>query len=282
MMAGDMNSGGGGIGIGQRSTTAFVAHEVMLSASMAMATLVVLFIVYDGIYNLHLPSPRQLAIGVIPQMAFVSIWRHYIYDRLHHPKTHPREREPDNHFLHQLLPYWYAASCVVLAFGNCLLPLQFVFGDDQLRPETGDPYPLGMACAICHAFVDVLLGLNLMIDAANWTGKKIARWTNIPWFGAAMLNVDRRIRQFRAPVTFLLSAKIVLGGVMIASEDPVVVNVTVPIRQLPESLDGFRIIQVSDLHVGVSVGRARVERAVKIVNDLCTSRLGHKNVTWWH
>jgi predicted MPP superfamily phosphohydrolase len=57
---------------------------------------------------------------------------------------------------------------------------------------------------------------------------------------------------------------------LIASEDPIVVHVTVPIRQLPESLDGFRIIQLSDLHVGVSVGRTRVERVVKIVNELCS------------
>jgi predicted MPP superfamily phosphohydrolase len=73
-------------------------------------------------------------------------------------------------------------------------------------------------------------------------------------------------------VIFLLSAKIVLTGILIANEDPIVVKIEVPIRNLPDSLDGFRIIQLSDMHIGVSVGKSRVKRAVEIVNELCTKK----------
>ena len=272
-----------------------VANEVAFSASLATATLIFLFLFYDGIHNLHLPSLRQLAIGLIPQMIFILIWRRYIYNRLHccyqqspSDAASPHENEKDHNrgssnFLHQLVPYLYATSCVIFAFGNCLLPLQIIFGDNQLQPDNGDPYPFGIVCAICHAFMDSLLGLNLLIDTLSFGMKKIAKWTNhyilqlSPRFQTLTLNIDRKTRQLRAPLTFLLSAKIVLGGVLIASEDPIVVKVTVPIRQLPESLDGFRIIQLSDLHVGVSVGRSRVERVVKIVNELCNVNTNNNN-----
>ena len=78
-----------------------------------------------------------------------------------------------------------------------------------------------------------------------------------------------RTRRWRPTATFLLSAKIVLCGALIAKEDPVVVKVEVPMPNLPASLDGYRIIQLSDVHVGVSVGRTRVERTVGMVNELC-------------
>jgi len=71
---------------------------------------------------------------------------------------------------------------------------------------------------------------------------------------------------------FLLSIKIVLSGALIAKEDPIVVQITVPISSqlLPNSLDNFRIIHLSDVHIGVTVGRSRVKKIVDIVNDLCS------------
>jgi len=257
---------------GNRSSLEHVAREVLFSASVAMSTLVFLILFHERLNNIHIPTLRQFSIGLIPQMVFVQIWRHYIYYRLDHKLDPSHDRERNCYFSHQLVPYWYAASCVILAFGNCLIPLQFIFGDHQLQPDTGDPYPFGIFCAVCHAFVASLLGLNLIIDTISFGMRKSAEWGNNTShrFQAIMLDIDRKTSQFRAPLTFLLSAKIVLGGLLIASEDPIVVHVTVPIRQLPESLDGFRIIQLSDLHVGVSVGRTRVERVVKIVNELCS------------
>ncbi|MDC0741646.1 metallophosphoesterase [Polyangium mundeleinium] len=45
-------------------------------------------------------------------------------------------------------------------------------------------------------------------------------------------------------------------------------HVEVPLSKLPRALDGFRIAQISDVHVGPIVGRKFLERVVSKVNDL--------------
>lgn len=47
-----------------------------------------------------------------------------------------------------------------------------------------------------------------------------------------------------------------------------VVQVNVPITDLPEALEGFRIAQISDIHVGPTIKQAYLERIVKRVNGL--------------
>ncbi len=49
---------------------------------------------------------------------------------------------------------------------------------------------------------------------------------------------------------------------------PRVVRVTVPIAGLPDDLEGFRIVQLSDLHVGPTIGRRFVRAVVDTANGL--------------
>jgi predicted MPP superfamily phosphohydrolase len=49
---------------------------------------------------------------------------------------------------------------------------------------------------------------------------------------------------------------------------PSVVSVSVPIANLHADLEGFRIVQLSDLHVGHTLGQAFVERVVDTANGL--------------
>ncbi len=49
---------------------------------------------------------------------------------------------------------------------------------------------------------------------------------------------------------------------------PDVVDVTVPFEDLPESLQGLRIVQLSDIHVGPTIRRPTVEAIVARVNEL--------------
>lgn len=46
------------------------------------------------------------------------------------------------------------------------------------------------------------------------------------------------------------------------------VKVKVPVKNLPEELIGLRIVQISDLHIGPTIGKSFVEKIVKRVNDL--------------
>ena len=59
-----------------------------------------------------------------------------------------------------------------------------------------------------------------------------------------------------------------LVGLWPALRQPALKTVEVPIPGLPEGLDGFRIVQVSDLHLGPLVPAAKVERLAGRINGL--------------
>lgn len=59
-----------------------------------------------------------------------------------------------------------------------------------------------------------------------------------------------------------------LAGLVPALRAPALKTVDVPIQGLPAGLDGFRIVQVSDLHLGPLVSAARAERLAERVNAL--------------
>lgn len=68
--------------------------------------------------------------------------------------------------------------------------------------------------------------------------------------------------------TYLLSLAAVLLGTFIAHRGPTLVKLKLPVSDLPEDLEGFRIIQISDLHVGPTIGKKYVEKIVETTNEL--------------
>jgi predicted MPP superfamily phosphohydrolase len=64
------------------------------------------------------------------------------------------------------------------------------------------------------------------------------------------------------PVVVGLAGLGVLAGALTALRGPAVTEVEIPLEGLPEELDGFRIAQISDLHVGPTIRRPYVERVV--------------------
>jgi predicted MPP superfamily phosphohydrolase len=63
-----------------------------------------------------------------------------------------------------------------------------------------------------------------------------------------------------------VAATVVLG--LWQASHPVVYRVRIPVRGLPPRFTGFSIAQVTDLHVGPTIRRARVQRVVNLVNGL--------------
>jgi len=57
-------------------------------------------------------------------------------------------------------------------------------------------------------------------------------------------------------------------GVLQAAAGPAVENVDVALDNLPPGFDGFRIVQISDLHVGPTIGRRFADIVVRAANDL--------------
>jgi hypothetical protein len=66
----------------------------------------------------------------------------------------------------------------------------------------------------------------------------------------------------------LIAAVVTLLGFVNARRTAAVVQVDVPVVDLPPALDGFRIAQISDVHVGPTIKRPYVEAVVEAVNKL--------------
>jgi predicted MPP superfamily phosphohydrolase len=60
---------------------------------------------------------------------------------------------------------------------------------------------------------------------------------------------------------------LLIAGLVQAFKGPSVHHVKIPIAGLPKAFDGFRIIQVSDLHIGLTIRTAYVRNVVKLVNE---------------
>ena len=73
---------------------------------------------------------------------------------------------------------------------------------------------------------------------------------------------------FSARAVPLIAAVVTLLGFVNARRTAAVVRVDVPVVDLPPALDGFRIAQISDIHVGPTIRRPFVEAVVEAVNRL--------------
>ena len=71
-----------------------------------------------------------------------------------------------------------------------------------------------------------------------------------------------------AQLTLCLAMFISAVGLFIARRRPGVVEVKIPVADLPQALHGFSIAQISDMHVGPTIKRGFVEGIVGRVNDL--------------
>ncbi len=57
-------------------------------------------------------------------------------------------------------------------------------------------------------------------------------------------------------------------GIFEARRTPGIVNISVPIRRLPDAFAGFRIVQITDVHAGLTIGRAWIENVAEEVRKL--------------
>jgi uncharacterized protein len=71
-----------------------------------------------------------------------------------------------------------------------------------------------------------------------------------------------------AQTTLYLALFVTLAGMIIARRRPGIVEIKIPVVNLPLALHGFSIAQISDVHVGPTIKRGFVEGIVRRVNDL--------------
>ena len=99
----------------------------------------------------------------------------------------------------------------------------------------------------------------------GWIGFTVLGLSTLLVVGFAVVDL---LRLHVGPYTLLgVAAALTVIGVF-GARRPHVVRVSVPIADLPPDLEGFRIVQLSDLHIGPTLKRRFVERVVTTANAL--------------
>jgi len=115
----------------------------------------------------------------------------------------------------------------------------------------------------------IWMGSMFLLLVLLWGGE-IARWGWVKY--ASLMSVDGGRREFLAQL--LAGGVGTLGlalsgwGVWSAVRPVEVKRVPVRLKKLDSSLSGLRLVQLSDMHVGLTIGREFVEDVVRKVNDL--------------
>ncbi|HEU4383034.1 MAG TPA: metallophosphoesterase [Anaeromyxobacteraceae bacterium] len=168
----------------------------------------------------------------------------------------------------QLAEPWRRGLALVIALGGVSIPAGMFLS--RLLPR---PLPRGLPMAVFGWFgVAFLLASALLVaDLLRWGA------TGLAWLWEAARRIpdppadpERRLFLARAVASGAVAAAggASLYGIRSATGPPQVTEVPVSLSRLPPALSGLTIAQVSDLHVGPTVGRAEVRRVVELVNGL--------------
>jgi len=80
--------------------------------------------------------------------------------------------------------------------------------------------------------------------------------------------VPERWRDLSSVAVVLLALLVTLAGLYDARKPPQVKTVDVPLKDLPPALEGFRIAQISDMHIGPTIKRPAMKHVVAAINRL--------------
>ena len=149
------------------------------------------------------------------------------------------------------------ALVVSLIASLVLMPLAFMARRVRVQPLSDG---LAWAGALCMGWFSSIFVLTVVRDVFLLVALLVSLIVAAPgvsffirWSGVAVVGV---------------SGLITLWGFWNARRTAAVVTVDVPLRDLPVALHGFRIAQISDIHVGPTIKRGYLSAIVQAVNRL--------------
>lgn len=159
---------------------------------------------------------------------------------------------------------WLTGILVGLAVGVPLTLLASRFFWPELGRTAGWPVFIWIGLGF---LMTTLFGLIDVARAAHWGMRRVA--------GAADTLADAPLdggrRQFFSRVIgggTAITAATVTGAGIYRALRPELVEIEVPLARLPRRMDGFTIVQITDIHIGNTIGRPFIEEMVARVNAI--------------
>lgn len=157
---------------------------------------------------------------------------------------------------------WTRIGSVAIVALALLIPLAMPLVRSLPRSVAG---PLAM---VAYAWMGIGFFLTLatfVSDLVVWIGTGILAWPQSP----RAADPERRRLLVRAASGLAAFAAFGIGALgMRNAREVAVKEVRVRLARLPKALSGFSIVQLSDIHVGPTIGRSFVERIVERTNAL--------------
>jgi predicted MPP superfamily phosphohydrolase len=158
--------------------------------------------------------------------------------------------------------HWIFTSLLFIGF--FLLQLIAPFGDRILFPQLKLEYNadllvfiLDWTSYLAFGVMSILVFYCVITDIGSIAWKLMASPSN-------PVNFDRRVLLGLGTATLVTT----FFGIRQVQAGPAVRKVDVPMRNLPERFNGFKIVQISDLHVGPTIGLEYTQNVVNIANSL--------------
>jgi predicted MPP superfamily phosphohydrolase len=154
-------------------------------------------------------------------------------------------------------PWREAGIAALVILGLCLVAQPFA--ERLIRPPLARL--VSWPASLWMGFAFLLLNLLAASDLLLWLGGGVAR------AAAGRSELVDSTASIRA--TFVVAIAFVAGGFALRSglREPAFVRQEIALDRWPESLDGFRIVQLSDLHIGPILGRSFAQTLVSRVNE---------------
>jgi predicted MPP superfamily phosphohydrolase len=156
-------------------------------------------------------------------------------------------------------PAGFTLALVLLLVSGLLTPAPLLIRLAHLPESAADV--LAWAGYLAMGVFSSLLVLCLLRDVLLVS---LSLWTAL---NPGSVDLDT-VRHLSALAVIGLSGSMSVIGVVNARKLAAVVNVNVPITDLPSALEGFTIVQLSDIHVGPTIKRGYLNEIVRRVNGL--------------
>lgn len=164
----------------------------------------------------------------------------------------------------QLPSGWQRALAVVIASLGLSIPLTFYLSR-ALDPTTGRPILL-----VLYAWLGIVFWLVVLLSGAELVRIAAWIWERTQESASPAFVAERRTWISRAlgGAVVLLVGGFTLAGARSALGRVQVKRVEIPLKRLPPELDGFSIVQLTDVHVGPTIGLDFIEEVVATCNAL--------------
>lgn len=156
---------------------------------------------------------------------------------------------------------WYGLATALIVVMSILVPAALPLA--RMLPRQWAT-PLATVAFVWMGFGFILVVATFATDMASWLGLGTFRLAK-----GAPIDPSRRELLARGTAGVSSLVAIGLGGLAFHNaSSPKLKKVAVDLPRLPASLTGFRIVQLSDVHVGPTIGRDFIRSLVERTNEL--------------